>query len=608
MLKTMRENMPLVMWTLVFAFVATIVFSWGMGGFEDTTQLDGVVGQVGGVDIMYDRYNRLVQDKLAQERSKKPDQELTDTQIKQVRQQVWEDIVRDETMKHYQAKWNIVTTDEEVAQAVRNNPPDFIKNNDNFKKDGKFDPQLYQEFLANPDAAEILIDIESQYRASIGSQKVIDRVLQPVFTSEAEAWEDFLATNRKFKGVVASFPITAYTVDSTSISSVEIEKYYSEHVNDYQQKERRKLAYVTIPLTMGAADTQRVNETVEDVLAMLKQGDSFESLAKEYSEDPGSGANGGALGWFGRGRMVAEFDSTCFNTEIGQVVGPVMTRFGAHIIRVDERSINGTQDSVRASHILVKYGIGPDTESRISQKAKDFSDAASADGFEAAAAQFNLTVETTALFPFNETGSIPGIGTLRSIADFAFNSKIGKISYVTKTKIKGQDGYSVFQVVGEAAAGVQPLSEVESAVRSALVKKRQRDLALQAATAFRARVSAADQLVPLAQAESVKIDSTGPNGRREFIKGLGTDEENARKILALTPGSVSQPLSNTRGAYVVAVLEIAEADSALYQTSHDQLMTNLERTKQNRVYSDWLKQAKTDLGVEDKRFLYYSDF
>lgn len=609
MLQSMRENMPLVMWTLVVAFVATIIFSWGMGGFKGNSGgLDGVVGKVGGSEILYDRYNRIVQDRLAQQRQDKPDMEITDQQIKQVRQQVWDDLVRLELMKLYQKKWGIITSDEEVAFAVRNNPPEYVRTNASFQTDGKFDPALYQQFIADPNQTQTLIAIEKDYRESMGNQKVIDRVIAPVFVSPQEVWDEFVATNAKFKGIVASFPSTGFTVDSMSITAGEIEKYYNEHIADFKLQERRKLSYVTVPLVMTAQDTERVTETVADLQSMLRQGEPFEQLAEEYSEDVGSAKQKGSLGWFGRGRMVGEFDSTVFAAEIGKVVGPVMTRFGAHLIRVDERSINGTADSVKASHILVKYGIGPDTEARVAQKAKDFADAATADGFEAAAAQFSLKIETTALFPYAEAGSVPGVGSSKPVMDFAFKSATGKVSYSQKTKIKGQDGYSVFAVAEIVPAGTTPQIDAESTIRNLLVRDKQAEMALQAAQQFRSRVGSADQLVPTAQASNVKIDTTGMHGQREFIRGIGQDEEIGKKLVAMVPGQLSDALGNSRGGYVVTILENVAADSTQFVAQKDQLVQNLERTKQNRVFSDWLKIAKDELVVVDNRYLYYTDF
>lgn len=72
----------------------------------------------------------------------------------------------------------------------------------------------------------------------------------------------------------------------------------------------------------------------------LLAGEDFAALAEEYSDDPGSGAQGGDLGWFGRGMMVAPFEEAAFSLEPGQVSEPVRTDFGYHLIEVIERDAN----------------------------------------------------------------------------------------------------------------------------------------------------------------------------------------------------------------------------------------------------------------------------
>ncbi len=125
---------------------------------------------------------------------------------------------------------------------------------------------------------------------------------------------------------------------------------------------------------------------------------------------------------------------------------------------------------------------------------------------------------------------------------------------------------------------------------------------------FRNRVGSAELLVPVAQAENVKIDTTGLHGQRDFIRGVGQDEENAKMLLTHSPGQLSPAFSNARGGYVVAILENVQADSTQFVAQQAQLIQNLERTKQNRVYGDWLKLAREEVGVVDNRFLYYTDF
>ncbi len=69
------------------------------------------------------------------------------------------------------------------------------------------------------------------------------------------------------------------------------------------------------------------------LLTYMKQGKSFEELAKERSMCP-SGKKGGSLGWFTRGKMVKEFETAAFSGKMGAVVGPIKTEFGWHLIKI----------------------------------------------------------------------------------------------------------------------------------------------------------------------------------------------------------------------------------------------------------------------------------
>lgn len=71
----------------------------------------------------------------------------------------------------------------------------------------------------------------------------------------------------------------------------------------------------------------------KEILAKINAGENFELLAKKHSACP-SGKSGGDLGWFGRGMMVKEFEDAAFSAKDGDIVGPVKTQFGYHIIRV----------------------------------------------------------------------------------------------------------------------------------------------------------------------------------------------------------------------------------------------------------------------------------
>ena len=104
-------------------------------------------------------------------------------------------------------------------------------------------------------------------------------------------------------------------------------------------------------------DIKQQKTKAEEVLKRVRAGEDFAKLAQEFSTDPGSKEKGGDLGWFGAGQMVPEFDKAAFALKPGEISELVETKFGYHIIKVDERKTETKdgkpEDQVHARHILI---------------------------------------------------------------------------------------------------------------------------------------------------------------------------------------------------------------------------------------------------------------
>ncbi|MEO8631476.1 MAG: SurA N-terminal domain-containing protein, partial [Betaproteobacteria bacterium] len=123
------------------------------------------------------------------------------------------------------------------------------------------------------------------------------------------------------------------------VTPEEVQQYFKERSEQLQKPEERRASHILISVPAGAtAEQKAAARTKAEALAaeVKKKPAAFAELAKKNSQDPGSAAEGGDLGFFTRGKMVKPFDEAVFAMKSGDIVGPVETPFGYHIIRLDQ--------------------------------------------------------------------------------------------------------------------------------------------------------------------------------------------------------------------------------------------------------------------------------
>ena len=129
-----------------------------------------------------------------------------------------------------------------------------------------------------------------------------------------------------------------------AVTREEIDGFYQKNPSQFQQAERVRASHILIrfPDNANAAAKQQTRSRAEEILRALKAGNDFVDIAKTNSQDPGSAANGGDLGYFERGQMVGPFEETAFSLRPGQTSDLVETEFGYHIIRVADKQASRT--------------------------------------------------------------------------------------------------------------------------------------------------------------------------------------------------------------------------------------------------------------------------
>jgi len=228
--------------------------------------------------------------------------------------------------------------------------------------------QLAVEYGVSVTPEDIQLDIEQQFNydrnaepapTPDASQPITDTVPADSGLTEEEFQEQF---NNFVEGLKATGSLTEDEFRQLIAVSLLRDKFLEAAPLEFdttQEQVQLKQILVNIEPEQPPAEEAEANALaqIEEVRARIEAGESFEDVAIEVSEDPGSGANGGSLGWFGRGQMVPEFEEAAFSLDVGELSQPVQTDFGYHLILVDE--INTDDDQVNARHILIRTDPQP---------------------------------------------------------------------------------------------------------------------------------------------------------------------------------------------------------------------------------------------------------
>src|ERR1700740_1549155 len=149
---------------------------------------------------------------------------------------------------------------------------------------------------------------------------------------------------------------------SAQVTDDELKVQYQQNIQQFQVPNRVHAEHILL-MTVGKTDAEvtEIKKKAEDILAQAKKkGANFEDLAKKYSEDPGSKAKGGDLGWLVQGRAVPEFEKAAFSLNKGEISDLIKTQYGFHIIKVLDKETAHTKtfdevkDTLRTPLLLQK--------------------------------------------------------------------------------------------------------------------------------------------------------------------------------------------------------------------------------------------------------------
>jgi peptidyl-prolyl cis-trans isomerase D len=333
------------------------------------------------------------------------------------------------------------------------------------------------------------------------------------------------------------------------------------------------------------------DDAIRDRLAGIRDqvaaGADFADMARRHSDD-GSAANGGDLGWFGRGQMVEPFERGAFDAAVGEVVGPIQTQFGYHLIQV----LGRTDREVQISDMALPVRADVATLNRMQEQLEDLRFYAEETGnFDAEATRLGLTVEQVQV----EAGQqfLPGLGGSRAIMNFLETTRRGRISDV----IELDDVFVVVRVDEIVSEGYRPFDEVRAELEPRVYVEKKKEVLSERLR----RAIARTDFDGLPQALGVeKQTATGLSFNSSVIPGLGREPRFIGTALALEEGGTSGVVAGENAVYVIRVTAVHEP-LPITDAERQRIREQLEQSRRSQVQNEWLTSLREKARVDDRR-------
>ncbi|MFQ5863825.1 MAG: peptidylprolyl isomerase [bacterium] len=604
-MKHMRDKSGIILVILLVGFVLSMTIGGLVGGANIIDIITGkhpnAIAVVNGKEItdrqFYDAYNRELQ--AFRDRT---DAEPSEYQLESIRNQVLESLIQEILIQQTLQKKGITANDEEIVYRLFNDPPEFLKNQESFQNDQKqFDMAKYQAALNDPANAGQWRFVEEFLRQNLPLEKFQQRLQASVRITEDEVKRAYLKQNQKVKVKYIFFDPNKYLKDDIQVSDEMIKNYYDTHKEEFREEEKRKIQYVLFPIKATAEDTLSKWDLAKSLLERARSGEDFAELAEIYSEDPGSQDKGGDLGFFGRGAMVKPFEEAAFAAKVGEIVGPIQSNFGLHIIKVEEQRIKEGKKEVRARHILIKFEASRNTYNKAKDEAFYFAEEVRDKPFDQVATEFGLKVETTNFFPKGR-GLVPGLGLNKKVSRFIFENKIDKIGEVEETP----QGFFVYRIAEIQNERIKPVEQASSAIKNKLLAEQRMTMAGELAQKVHEKIQNGLSFDEAAAQDSMEIKETEPFTRSGYVPGVGRDPKFVGAAFALQEvNEVSEPIGGTKGHYILQLLEKTEFDPEDYELKKKTLAQQLLQKRQSQVFAKWYTQLKAKANIQDYRDRYF---
>jgi peptidyl-prolyl cis-trans isomerase D len=616
MLKVMRDSFHHLKWVLI-AVVAAFIFGFvfidmGLGGgsMGGTTDETAVAARVNGETITFNDYERALRN-VEQMYQQQFGQQFTPemAQMMNLPTQVINMLVDQRLLTQEAQRINLSASPEEVRRKLLSIPT--------FTDNGKFiGMELYNRYITGPLGYASAAEFENDLGREIALSKMESALQNSVLLSPKAVDAEYRRTNENAKVRYVLMP--AGQIDTVTVTPAEVDAYYNAHKSDYTHGEQRKVRYILadyakiraevkptdaelLKLYEASKDNYRrpasahvlhilvksepgatpqadaaAKAKAEGIVAQLRGGADFATLARANSEDPSSSGNGGDMGWVDMGKTVEPFERAIFSIALNTISDPIRTQeFGYHIVKVVDRREQTVQPfeearpalAARAANDMSK-DIARAEINRVNAGMKQ-NKPANAQAF-AALATGRLTSNDSGWIGKND--AVGGLGNNQPLSQWIFAGKQGDIS----DPIGTSQGIAIAYIEETRPAGVSTLADVRERVE-------------QEAKQQKAREAARAQLAQLATG-AANIDAVAQKTGRTASEVTVDRQRNIAGLNGDTSAFVDAALKATVGQMAGPV--IVGDGAVVFQVTEQKRVTDDELAKNRIAFADRMREQQ----------------
>jgi peptidyl-prolyl cis-trans isomerase D len=628
MLDRMRRHRGWLKWSLGLVVVAMAVFFIPTDFMQPGTTVGAapneVVAEVDGHELTAGEFNQRYLEQIRAYQTQFGGS-INDQLLRQlgIEQQILAQMIDEQVALIEAGRHGIRVSDEELAQQIFSIPG--LQENGQFIGEERYDQLLRSQ---NPPMTK------SQFEESLRRNMVIDK-LRAALTdwlavSDADLEREYTRRNEKVKlqvvaltadqfrsqVMVTDADVAAYfeskkaeyrvgeqrTIryllldrdqarQKVNVPASDVQRYYNANIEQYQTPEQVRASHIL--LNTAGKDEAAVRTQAESILAQAKAGADFAQLATTFSEDEGSKTTGGDLDYFGRGRMVPEFEAVAFMLEPGQVSDLVKTTYGFHIIKVVDKKPAVTQSIDEVQPQIQQLLALQIADQQITDRAAALEDRLDNPGdLDEAAAELGLMVQESGLFQRQDP--VPGLGAAPEAAETAFLLADGAVS----DAIASPRGPVFITVVEKKDPYVPPLDEVKDRAREDLIRARATELSRQRAGTIAATLKGAGDFAAAAKVQGLEAKETQLVARNSALPDVGVSPEVDRVAFDLPAGAVSDPIQTTDGTVLVRVVERDEVTPEEFRLARERFRAELLNERRGQFFTAYMSKVKERISIE----------